>query len=356
VIARHSPWPGWGVAGGGVAVALLALGTVVAQGLGAPVHPGSSRRVLVTIPPGTGLRGVARRLAQRGLVRSAIFFEVLALVSGEGTRLEAGTYALSPGMDAARILSVLSRGQVATATVTVVPGMTVQQVARRLAALRVVGAASFMGYAHRFRPPAPFVEPPGVRDPLEGFLFPNTYRVNLGSSPLQVVAPMVQGVVQALGPQAQALARREGLTPYQVLTLASMVEREARLPWERPLVAAVFLNRLRRHMPLQSDATVYYAARVPAGQPLTAQDLRTPSPYNTYLAPGLPPGPIANPSLASIQAVLHPRSVPYLYFVILPNGRAIFSTTYQEQLQAERTYLHPQPPPSADRRNGRART
>lgn len=309
--------------------------------LGHPVLPGSHRQILFVLPPGTGTLGVGQELAAHGLVRSPFYFDVLGFISGGSTHLEAGTYLLGPGMSPSAMLRRLVSGQTATVTVTVIPGSTVTAVAAALARSRLFSAQAFLAYAHKAAPPVGFQEPRDVRDPLEGFLFPDTYKIPLGSTPAQVVS-MMETAFQAAFPKAdQKVAAREGLSPLQVLTLASIVEREAKFESERPTIAGVFRNRLNDHMPLQSDATVIYAARIPAGGTLTPEDLRVKSPYNTYAFRGLPPGPIANPGRASIEAALHPGHVPFLFFYGLPDGRQIFSRTYAEQLRAEAKYGAP---------------
>ena len=318
-----------------VLVAVLGAGLV--QTLGEPPAPGSRAEKLVVIPSGAGTLGVGQVLRRNGLIRSAAYFDAIALLSGASTRLEAGTYEMGPGMGPFTILRRLVAGATATVRVTVIPGSTVREVAASLARAHLFSSKTFLNYADHAKPPPGFTESKAVRDPLEGFLFPDTYKIPLGSTPAQVVAMMKTAFEAAFPETDRRAALREGLSPLQVLTLASIVEREAKFESERPTIAGVFLNRLRRHMPLQSDATVVYAARVVGGT-LTAQDLRVKSPYNTYAVTGLPPGPIANPGRASIEAALHPAHVPYLFFYGLPDGRHIFSRTYAGQLRAERTY------------------
>lgn len=317
---------------------MVAAGAGLVETLGEPVAPGSHVRALVVIPSGSGAFGVGQALARGGLVRSAAYFDTVAFLSGASTRLEAGTYLLGPGMSPSAIVQKLVAGDTATVRVTVVPGTTVTEVAATLARAHLFSAGSFLAYARTAKPPPGFAEPPGVRDPLEGFLYPDTYKIPLGSTPAQVVALMETAFEAAFPASDQKLAVREGLSPLEVLTLASIVEREARFASERPTIAGVFMNRLHDHMPLQSDATVLYAARVVPGAPLTAKDLAVKSAYNTYRVRGLPPGPIANPGSASITAALHPAHVPYLFFYGLPDGRHVFSRTYAGQLRAEARY------------------
>jgi uncharacterized YceG family protein len=168
---------------------------------------------------------------------------------------------------------------------------------------------------------------------LEGFLFPATYELYAGSPAAGLVADQLEAFKERFGPQEIAAARQLHLTPYQLLTVASMVEREAAVPRDRPLIAAVIYNRLHRAMPLGIDATIRYALQ-DYTQPLTEAQLHNASPYNTRLHTGLPPTPISNPGMASIEAVEHPAHVPFLYYVAAPDGcgEHVFSTTYAEFL------------------------
>lgn len=317
--------------------AVVAVGVWIAWSQGAPVRPGTARtRQLVVVPPGAGLGDVAALLRSHGLIRSSAFFEAYALVSGASRHLQAGTYRLSPGMSTPAMVRTIALGETAVAVVTVVPGMTVAEVAAREAALGLVPATTFLAYARTAAPPQGFPASPGVVYRLEGYLYPDTYRIPLGSSAAAVVAPMLAAFADAFGPAARAAAAREGLTPVQAVTLASIVEREASQAAVRRKVAGVFLNRLKIGMPLGSDATIYYAANVSPGGRLTSGDFQVASPYNTYRYPGLPPGPIDNPGGGALAAVLHPAHVPYLYFFARPDGTYVFSRTYAGQLAAER--------------------
>ena len=217
-----------------------------------------------------------------------------------------------------------------------VPGMTVAEVAAAVQRSGLVSAQAFLRYAAHAAPPPGFAPNGRVQQPLEGYLYPDTYRIPIGATPAEIAAPMLAAFEAAFGPEERAAARAEGLTPAQAVTLASIVEREASQPAVRRRVAGVFMNRLRLGMPLGSDATVYYAADVAPGRPLVAADFRVASPYNTYRNAGLPPGPIDNPGGGALAAALHPAKVPYLYFFARPDGRYVFSRSYAGQLAAER--------------------
>jgi UPF0755 protein len=184
---------------------------------------------------------------------------------------------------------------------------------------------------------------------MEGFLFPASYSFSRRVTAAEAVDMMVKTLSDRFTPQMRDEARRQGLGLYQVLTLASIVEREAIVPEDRPLIASVYLNRLKQDLPLQADPTVQYAVSPATGvtaaalwkPELTAADLKTDSPYNTYVKKGLPPGPIASPWLDSIRAVLHPADTTYLYFVARPNGSHAFSTTFAEHEQNVQRFARP---------------
>jgi UPF0755 protein len=300
--------------------------------LATPLNPQAKERLFV-VHPGWDAAEIARALARQGFIRSALVFRVLARLSGRGKDLEAGSYLISPSQTPAAILALLAEGRTAVRRVTIPEGFTVAEIAQRLASRHIVSKAAFLAAARHFANPF-LVKSHPVRDPAEGFLFPATYAIPVGLSARDIVRLMFDTFRAEVSPAEVRLARKEGLSVDAWVTLASIVERETRLARERPLVAAVFLHRLRIGMPLQSDATVLYALGA-RGPSLDAHDLQVASPYNTYAHRGLPPGPIANPGLASLQAVLHPARVGYLYFVGRPDGSHIFSDTYQEQLQAE---------------------
>ncbi|MEW6218591.1 MAG: endolytic transglycosylase MltG [Thermodesulfobacteriota bacterium] len=296
--------------------------------------PGSAQEVRrVVIPAGTGLRGISRLLAEAGVIRPDVRFAVLARLRGQAGRLQAGVYRLSAGLAPVEVLAALVRGGTARQPVTIPEGLTAAAVADLLA-----GA----GLADRER----FLELTGsdtlaqelgiAATHLEGYLFPDSYALVPGMDEETIVRLMVNRFASVY----QDLAHRypgAALDRHGVVTLASIVEKETGRAQERPLVAAVFLNRLRLDMPLQADPTVIYGLERFDGN-LTRQHLASDSPYNTYVHRGLPPGPIANPGRAALEAVLAPAAVPYLYFVAKNDGSHQFSTDFAAHSQAVRRY------------------
>jgi UPF0755 protein len=319
-----------------LALALTAVGvrTYLQSDVTGLIGTGTGPSRIVYIKPKTSVQDIAQTLRDAGVIHSRWAFLALAYIQGSLTRLHAGEYEFPRGTSLLEILQKLEAGKVVTHQVTIPEGFTAQDIARLLAGERLVDVDRFMALVKD----AKFAEGVAVpADSLEGYLFPDTYRLTRGMGEEEILHIMLARFRQALPKDTEERAQELGLDMHSVLTLASMIEKEARLDSERPLVAAVFYNRLRRNMPLQSDPTAVYGSVDPPHR-ITPLDLRRQSPYNTYLNAGLPPGPIANPGLASIMAALHPAHVPYLYFVAKNDGSHFFSRTLEEHAQAVRKY------------------
>ena len=292
------------------------------------------------VRPGETASDVALRLENAGLVRSGSALRWLLQYHGLDRSVEAGTFLLSPAMSAQQVAVALLNAQPEEVTIVVLEGWRLEQVAEACNQLLGIGAEIVeLGRvsAQQYLPGWAQV-PPQVSS-LEGFLFPDTYRFAKDASAQDVLQAMVSNFSSRFDEARRAEAQAAGLTPYAVVTLASIVEREAVLAEERPIIAAVFLNRLRAGMRLEADPTVQYALgfQRETGRwwkvPLLPADITgTDSPYNTYRNAGLPPGPICNPGLAAIDAVLRPAQVPYLYFVARGDGSHAFATSFEEHL------------------------
>lgn len=293
-----------------------------------PGPPLSPARV-VLVQPGQGLRVIAPRLSQQGVVPSALALEVLARVLGVTGQLKPGLYKFDGGESPSEILGHLVRGEALFITVTIPEGLTVHQIGQRLDAAGLVCAGQFEQAARR----SPLIDALGLA-PLgaEGYLFPATYRFPPNVSPQQVLAAMLARFTALLTPAVTKRIFDLGLTTDQLITLASMVEKEAKVPAERALIAGVFYNRLHLNMPLQSDPTAQYS--FDGSQLPVLEAVHTPSPFNTYVIAGLPPGPIANPGQAAIEAALYPTPTNYLYFVARQDGTHIFSRSLKEHDRA----------------------
>lgn len=279
-----------------------------------------------TIPKNATLRVAADSLSSAGLIGSPTLFRIYARIRGGGRPIRAGTYVLPRNIGWSGILDALNGGKGLVRMVTIPEGFAIPQIVRTVSARLQVPAESVevavrdTSWLRRFDIPS---------GSLEGYLFPDTYTVPEGSSAAEAVSLMAKRFEQAWKPQWTARLDTLGLSRHDVMTLASIVEREARLPEERPVIAGVYLNRLRAGMRLQADPTVQYA--LPAHKPrLFYKDLRVKSLYNTYIHKGLPPGPIASPGEPSIVAALYPAKVPYKYFVAFPDGHHEFRATIKQ--------------------------
>ena len=277
---------------------------------------------------------IAARLEEAGVVRDRWSFILLALARGSARRLKAGEYEIERGARAVDVLALIESGRVKQHTILHPEGATVAELARALETERLAAGDDVLRAA---RDPELLktlaIEGPSV----EGYLFPDTYQFVRGMSATEMLTRMVQRMRSKLTPEIHERARQRNLSVHQLLTFASIVEREAVAHDERKVIAAVFWNRLKLDMPLQADPTVQYAVGKER-RALTRADLQTDDPFNTYRHPGLPPGPIASPGLSSIEAVLDPAPVNYLYFVAEDDQRHHFSRTVTEHNEAVARY------------------
>lgn len=297
--------------------------------LKAPYRGFAGDEVFVEIPAGSGVAGIASRLAAAGVVPHALIFRLAARLSGEERRLQAGEYRFAEAASPGDIVARLARGDVYTRSVRFREGLTIWEMA-------TVFESSGLGTAAEFLVEARDVSRITDLDPraesLEGFLFPDTYQLPRAAGAKGTVDAMVAGFRRAFDANLQAAAAARGLSVRDVVTMASIVEKETAQAEERPMVSAVYQNRLRIGMGLQCDPTVIYALQL-AGRwtgNLTREHLRMDSPYNTYRYAGLPPGPIASPGRSSIEAAVRPAVVPYLYFVSRNDGTHAFAATLAE--------------------------
>lgn len=297
--------------------------------LNTPYRGFDAAEVFVEIPQGTGVAAIGERLVAGGIVRHALLFRVAARLSGAERTLQAGEYRFAEAATPASIVDRLARGDVHTRAVTFREGLTMWEMAG-------VFAAGGLGTRDEFLAETRDVSRISAIAPeassLEGYLFPDTYRMPRAAGAKGTVDAMVEGFLRAFDPDLRAAAAARGMSLHEVVTLASLVEKETAAPDERPMVSAVYQNRLRIRMGLQCDPTVIYALLL-AGRwngNLTRENLRIDSPYNTYRHAGLPPGPIAAPGRASLEAAVKPAAVPYLYFVSRNDGTHAFATTLAE--------------------------
>lgn len=295
---------------------------------------GPSAETFVDIPPGTGAAAVATLLRKNGIIRSRYAFAFLRLTR-DGT-FKAGEYRFDHPAPPAEVYARLIQGDVYTQTLTIPEGFNIFDIAAAVESAGFAKRDDFLAAERRHTELIAGLLPSGTPpDSLEGYLFPDTYHFSRHSTPLQILTAMVHRFRQAstqLGIDRISMAR--------TVTMASLIEKEVGQESERPLVAGVFVNRLAKSMPLATDPTVIYAALLDNRWRGTiyASDLKSPSPYNTYLHTGLPPGPICNPGLASLRAAMHPPQTNYLYFVSDAAGHTRFSVGLKEHAEQVQAY------------------
>lgn len=313
-------------------LAIAAAAAAVYYGYGrvyAPYKGFAESETLVEIPQGAGPVTIAQRLVAAGVVEDELTFRTAVWLSGRSRQLKAGEYRFDEPMSPMNVVDKLARGDVYRRQVTFREGLTIDEMA-------AVFAAAGFGTAAEFKEAA--ADPTAIRDldptadTLEGYLFPETYSLARHTSAPTLVGQMVTFFRKTLTPELLEAYKAQGLTLREAVTVASLVEKETAVPAERPLVASVYLNRKRIGMPMQADPTVIYALQR-AGRydgNIRRDDLQFDSPYNTYRYPGLPPGPIASPGKASLEAVGNPAESDYLYFVSKNDGSHVFAKTLDE--------------------------
>jgi UPF0755 protein len=305
-----------------------------------PVESPGGEPVTVVVDPGAGPETIANSLQSSGAIESATQFRVLVALLGYDQLLQTGEYEFERGTSELDAVYRMRRGLVSTKSVTVVEGWRIEEIAEAVAA-QGIQRNDFIAAARRSDYEFPFLEELGIGQKLEGYLFPATYTIRRRDTARDLVQQMLQAFSDNVAATVQQQAEEQGLTLHEVVTLASIIEREAVVAEERRIMAQVFLSRLEQGMTLDADPTVQYAlANDPEYEPedgywpeLALEDLEVPSPYNTYIEAGLPPGPIASPRLDSINAVLNPADTNYLYFVAKEDGSHAFAETLDEHLE-----------------------
>lgn len=318
-----------------VGIPVLVFAVVVLR----PMQPESlsaedSDGVVITIESGQSVAKISQTLAAKGVITDPFIFRLLVRLKGEGRKIQAGVYRVQGAKSALDILQILVAGKVELAQCTLPEGMTVVEVVDLCAQSGLGDKARY----HALLEDESFRQKLNIKvSSLEGYLFPETYRFAPGSSERTVLQVMVKQTQQHLTESLLTAAKKHGLDEFQLLTLASIIQKEAGNEQEMPRISAVFHNRLKRGMMLQADPTVIYGIKDFNGN-LTRKDLRTRTPYNTYRMRGLPAGPIANSGLSALHAAAYPEEGNYLYFVATGEGGHYFSRSLKEHNRAVRRY------------------
>lgn len=330
-----------------LAVVALVLGGLLVLGIfvgtiGRPVGVDSQVNSFI-IARGERVQDIADHLAAQGYISNALAFKGYLWMKGWGSHLQAGEYKLTKNLTIREVAEQLTSGRGAPEqSITIIEGWTIDDIATYLDHEGVVDASDFKEAANRLSSQQLFsvtADKPANAS-LEGYLFPDTYRILRGSSSDEIILKMLVNSDRKLTPEIRAQAKARGVTVFELLTMASIVEREGRKPADLALIADLFYRRLAIGMALQSDATLNYVLPKDQRKPaLTATDLKNTSLYNTYKYKGLPPGPIGNSGLNAIRAAVAPTANDYWYFLHAPDGTTIFAKTLAEQNQHKQQYL-----------------
>lgn len=319
-----------------IAIAAFGMFTYYNSNLQALSKDGKDKEV--TIPRGTSAKGISTILEKQGIIKNANVFYLYGKLSNKAQKIQAGNYILNSSMTVPEIIDKLAAGKAKIDTVrfTIPEGYELREIADKLAEQGLVDKDKFYKAVNEASYKYDFLKdiPKGRENRLEGYLFPDTYEIYKGATETEIVDKMLSRFNEVFNEQYRQRAKELNMSIDDVVNLASVIEREAKVDNERKTVSAVFHNRLNKSMKLQSCATVQYILkeRKPV---LSYKDTEINNPYNTYMYAGLPKGPIASPGAKSIEAALYPDNVDYLYFVAKPDGTSVFSRTYQEHLNAQ---------------------
>ena len=300
--------------------------------------------VVLTIPPGSTTEQIAELLREAGVIRSTLAFRLRARQSGVDGSFQAGQHVLRRNMTVDEAIQALQQAEVQDTVLTLIEGWRREEMAAYLQGQNALNASEFLTLTASGRFERSFLADRPDSASLEGYLFPDTYRIERETTTREFIESLLDQFARKIGGAVSEGFQANGLNVHQAVTLAAIIEREAQVAAERPVIASVFYNRLRIGMPLQADPTVQYAHGYQDSEgrwwkkTVTYDDLRVESPYNTYANAGLPPGPICNPGLAALQAVAAPATTDYYYFVAVGDGSHVFSRTLDEHNANVRKY------------------
>ena len=301
-------------------------------------HTGNTdKKIHIKVTSGMTTAEIANQLSSKGVITSSLKFRFISRVRGYDGKMKPGTYIFTAGMSDEDVFEEILNGSKHLVKFTIPEGFTVKEIAVRLEKLDLADSEDFLIAAEKFQPYDYMKRPENVLYAAEGFLFPETYAVESVYSIDEILELMAGEFNKRLTDKMRGKAQEMNLTVHDLITLASLVEKEVRYSEDRPVVAQIFLKRLKLNMPLQSDATLQYLMDAPK-EDVTIDDTKIESPYNTYQNAGLPPGPVANPGIAAIEAVLNPAETDYLYFVADRDGHNHYSYTYDDHLNLVAQY------------------
>lgn len=316
-----------------LAIVILLYGIYIAAEMLIPL-PIGNKNMEIEIPKGATFRQAIEILSREGLIRDKNIFLFIGRISGLDRKIRAGYYSIYGSMSPLDIFRILKKGQIIEYEITIVEGDSLTEIAEKLSEKGIIHTEEFMQLATD----KDFLSSYDIDAPsFEGYIFPDTYKIPKGMNPEEAVGMMINKMREEYSGELTVRTSELGFSEREVLTLASIIEKEAATDEERPLISAVYHNRLKKRMPLQADPTAIYGIKS-FGEKIIESDLRRKTPYNTYVIKGLPPGPIASPRMKSILAALYPAKVSYIYFVSNNDGTHTFSVTPEEHRLAVESY------------------
>jgi len=309
------------------------------QGIYLPKEKNSKEYLIFRINRGEGVKEIAQNLEKEKLIKGSWFFVVYNFFTCNTPKLQAGTYLLSPSMNIPEIVEKFVKGDVVKEKITILEGWTIEDIADYLEEKGIVNKEDFLKATRKdFSDEFEFLREKPKNSSLEGYLFPDTYEVKLGESSEEIIKKMLKNFDSKLTPNLREEIKRQNKTIFEILILASLLEKEVKTKEDKELVAGILWKRLENKMPLQVDATITYITGKKTTK-ISKEETQIDNPYNTYKYLGLPPGPICNPGLESILAAIYPKESDYWYYLSTPDGKTIFSKTLQEHNLAKEKYL-----------------
>ena len=287
--------------------------------------------IYVRVVPGMGSDAIGKMLVEKGVVSSTTKFWLASKLNGADAKFRAGTFAMNKNMSTGDAISILMNGKSASLWVTIPEGYNVKEIANRLDEKGICDKDEFLQLAKNYAPYDYMEKHSETSYRVEGFLFPDTYEFSSDATAEDIMRRMIDEFDNKLTPEMRSKAAAKNISVYDLVTMASLIEKEALYETDLPLISQIFWKRVAISMPLQSCATIQYILGTPK-EDLSVEDTKLASPYNTYQNYGLPPGPIANPGLRSLKAALEPADTDYLYFVADRNGNTYFTNTYDEHM------------------------
>ncbi|CCX53350.1 endolytic transglycosylase MltG [Veillonella sp. CAG:933] len=325
---RRVKWIGIGVIG----VVLILCIAMITMYLKPNSVAGTPQDVVFTVDKDQTGAEIGDMLYEKGIISSPTTFRLALRLTGSMDKLQQGYYQIPQNASLRQVIALLQKGKLQEIKVIIPEGYTIQQIADELEKDGLGPKEAFLEKAKTYVPYQYMYGPAKVDYRVEGFLFPSTYEIPVGNTPEEILKRMAGEMNKQLTPEIRAQIEAKHMTIFEFITLASLVEKEALFDEERPIIAAVFLKRLQIGMPLQSCASIQYILGYPKPH-ISIEDTKLPSPYNTYMHVGLPPGPIANPGMKSMEAVLNASSTDYLFFVADKEGHHHFTKTYEEHMK-----------------------